>query len=184
MSLRPIHLLGSPVLRERAAEVRTVDVAVRALVQDLFDVMRACKGVGLAANQVGLARRVCVVETDEQHSYALVNPAVVERDAALVKDEEGCLSIPDLYAEVERSARVVVEALDAGCDCETCRVFSRGYLRHLFAAEELLGLRLLSLHNVRYLIRLVSRAREAIVAGGFGAWSAGWSTRYTARELA
>jgi peptide deformylase len=114
VSLRPLHLLGSPVLRQRAAEVAQVDDALRAFIQDLFDTMRAGKGVGLAANQVGDTRRVCVVETDEEHSYALVNPVIVERDTAIIKEEEGCLSIPDIFAEVERSARVVVEALDAG----------------------------------------------------------------------
>jgi queuine tRNA-ribosyltransferase len=72
--------------------------------------------------------------------------------------------------------------LDAGCDCETCTTFSRGYLRHLFAAEELLGLRLLSLHNVRYLIRLAARARAAIVDGTFQGWSRAWLARYTSRE--
>jgi queuine tRNA-ribosyltransferase len=74
--------------------------------------------------------------------------------------------------------------LDPGCDCETCATFSRGYLRHLFAAEELLGLRLLSLHNVRYLVRLAARAREAIVAGTFDGWSREWLARYRSRELA
>ena len=74
--------------------------------------------------------------------------------------------------------------LDAACDCETCTTFSRGYLRHLFAAEELLGLRLLSLHNVRYLIRLAARAREAIVQGTFDGWSRAWLTRYRSREQA
>jgi peptide deformylase len=112
VSLRPLHLLGSPVLRQRAAEVARVDDGVRGFIQDLFDTMRASKGVGLAANQVGDTRRVCVVETDEGHSYALVNPVIVERDRAIIKEEEGCLSIPDIYAEVERSARVVVEAMD------------------------------------------------------------------------
>ncbi len=73
--------------------------------------------------------------------------------------------------------------LDEGCDCETCRTFTRGYLRHLFAADELLGLRLLSLHNVRYLIRLVGRARNAILAHDFAGWSRGWHARYTTREL-
>jgi queuine tRNA-ribosyltransferase len=72
--------------------------------------------------------------------------------------------------------------LDDGCDCETCRTFTRGYLRHLFVAEELLGLRLLSLHNVRYLIRLVARAREAILAGTFDGWSRDWLARYSSRE--
>ena len=68
--------------------------------------------------------------------------------------------------------------LDPTCDCETCTTFSRGYLRHLFAAGELLGLRLLSLHNVRYLIRLSARARAAIVAGSFEGWSREWLARY------
>lgn len=71
--------------------------------------------------------------------------------------------------------------LDPDCDCETCTTFSRGYLRHLFVAEELLGLRLLSLHNVRFLIRLAARMRAAIAAGGeaFPRWSADWRRRYT-----
>jgi queuine tRNA-ribosyltransferase len=74
--------------------------------------------------------------------------------------------------------------LDADCDCETCTTFSRGYLRHLFAAAELLGLRLLSLHNVRYLIRLSARARAAIIGGTFDGWSRAWLTRYQAKEPA
>jgi queuine tRNA-ribosyltransferase len=78
--------------------------------------------------------------------------------------------------------RTDAEPLDADCDCEACRTFSRGYLRHLFAAEELLGLRLLSLHNVRYLIRLTGRARAAIQAGAFAAWSRDWRLRYSAKE--
>jgi len=74
--------------------------------------------------------------------------------------------------------------LDPACDCETCTTFSRGYLRHLFAAEELLGLRLLSLHNVRFLIRLAARARDAILAGTFEGWSRAWLARYRSREQA
>jgi peptide deformylase len=111
VSLLDIHLLGSPVLRERSPDVATVDDEVRAFVADMFDTMRASKGVGLAANQVGVARRIAVVETDDEHSYALINPVIVERSGT-VKDEEGCLSIPEIYGDVERSARVVVEALD------------------------------------------------------------------------
>ena len=69
--------------------------------------------------------------------------------------------------------------LDATCDCETCTTFSRGYLRHLFVAEELLGLRLLSLHNVRYLIRLAAEMRAAIRRNAFGPWAAEWRRRYS-----
>src|SRR2546426_6749750 len=68
--------------------------------------------------------------------------------------------------------------LDGTCDCETCTTFSRGYLRHLFMAEGLLGLRLLSLHNVRYLIRLASEMRAAIRRNAFGAWAEQWRRRY------
>jgi queuine tRNA-ribosyltransferase len=68
--------------------------------------------------------------------------------------------------------------LDPSCDCETCTTYTRGYLRHLFAAEELLGLRLLSLHNVRYLIRLAAEMRAAIRSGEFPAWAAAWRHRY------
>lgn len=71
--------------------------------------------------------------------------------------------------------------LDETCDCETCRTYSRGYLRHLFMAEELLGLRLLSLHNVRFLVRLMEQARSHILAGTFDPWQREWVTRYRAR---
>lgn len=70
--------------------------------------------------------------------------------------------------------------LDPSCDCETCTTYSRGYLRHLFVAGELLGLRLLSLHNVRYLIRLAAEMRAAIQRGGdsFAIWADDWRRRY------
>jgi queuine tRNA-ribosyltransferase len=68
--------------------------------------------------------------------------------------------------------------LDDTCDCETCMTYSRGYLRHLFVAEELLGLRLLSLHNVRFLVRLAAAMRAAIRAGDFSRWAAEWRRRY------
>src|SRR5216110_523076 len=68
--------------------------------------------------------------------------------------------------------------LDDSCDCETCATFSRGYLRHLFVAEELLGLRLLSLHNVRYLIRLADEMQAAVRSGWFTRWAAEWRRRY------
>jgi queuine tRNA-ribosyltransferase len=72
--------------------------------------------------------------------------------------------------------------LDPSCDCETCTTYSRGYLRHLFVAGELLGLRLLSLHNVRYLIRLAAEMRTVIQRGGdaFASWAEDWRARAAA----
>jgi queuine tRNA-ribosyltransferase len=76
--------------------------------------------------------------------------------------------------------------VDPTCDCETCTTYSRGYLRHLFVAEELLGLRLLSLHNVRYLIRLAEQMRAAIRKGdgALAAWADDWRRRYTQPGIA
>jgi len=114
VTVRTLHLLGSPVLRQQAAPVARVDDAVRQLVDDLFETMRAAKGVGLAANQIGVARRVTVVDVGEEDPppLALINPVIVERGDELVTAEEGCLSIPDIFGDVERNARIVVEALD------------------------------------------------------------------------
>ena len=74
--------------------------------------------------------------------------------------------------------------LDPECDCETCTTYSRGYLRHLFVSDELLGLRLLSLHNVRYLIRLAGEMQAAIRRHALAAWAAEWRRRYLQPESA
>ncbi len=108
MSIKTIHLLGSPVLRERAQEVGEVDDEVRQLVSDLFETMHADDGIGLAANQVGLRRRVAVVQAGDEPSVVLIDPVIVEREGK-IRGEEGCLSIPDIFGDVDRSARIVVE---------------------------------------------------------------------------
>ena len=80
------------------------------------------------------------------------------------------------------SNRFSTEPLDPTCDCETCQRFSRGYLRHLFMAEEILGLRLVSLHNVRFLVRIAAMARAAILDGRFASWSKQWLAQYHQTE--
>jgi peptide deformylase len=110
MSLRSLHLLGSPVLRQHSAEVKAVDDEVRQLVADMFETMDASRGVGLAANQVGVARRVAVVDADDDR-FVMINPVIVETEGRATA-EEGCLSIPDIYGDVTRPERVVIEALD------------------------------------------------------------------------
>ena len=94
----------------------------------------------------------------------------------------GSAFTPDGPLNIRNAAhRADPRPLDETCDCETCTVYSRGYLRHLFAAEELLGLRLLSLHNVRFLIRLAEHAREKILAAEFDPWHRAWIERYNNR---
>jgi queuine tRNA-ribosyltransferase len=80
------------------------------------------------------------------------------------------------------SHRTSEAPLDPECDCETCRRFSLAYLRHLFVAQEMLGLRLVSIHNVRFLIRIGELARAAILAGDFRHWSHDWLRRYHSRN--
>jgi len=110
MSLLFLHLLGSPVLRQRSAEVKTVDDDVRRLVDDMFETMDTARGVGLAANQVGVARRVAVVDAEEDR-FEMIDPVILESEGRATA-EEGCLSIPEIYGEVSRPERVVIEATD------------------------------------------------------------------------
>jgi peptide deformylase len=90
--------------------VAVVDDAVRQFIDDLFETMDAAKGIGLAANQVGVTRRVAVIDADGKR-FVMVNP-VIRSAEGRARAEEGCLSIPELYAEVTRPDRIVLEALD------------------------------------------------------------------------
>jgi peptide deformylase len=113
MSVLKIELLGSEVLRRRAEEIVEVDDDLRRLIRDMFETMYHAEGVGLAGPQIGIERRVIVVDVREEGSnpFALINPRIVESTREMDKAEEGCLSIPGVAGVVERSARVVVEAL-------------------------------------------------------------------------
>lgn len=114
MALLPITVLGSPILRQETVPVTEITDELRALANDMFDTMRAAAGVGLAAPQVGRTERLCVVEVDDQ-KFTLFNPEVIERQGKL-RWEEGCLSIPDVFGWVERSAWVKVRAMNENGD--------------------------------------------------------------------
>jgi peptide deformylase len=130
-----VELLGAPVLREPATEVAGVDDEVRALVRDMFDTMYAEEGVGLAAPQVGVSRRVLVVDVKdpEVEPFALINPRILESSREVDRGEEGCLSIPGVSSVVERPARVTVEGLDA--DGAPLRVEAEGFLARALQHE-------------------------------------------------
>jgi len=114
VALLPLRFMGDPILRTRADEVEEVDEEIRALVADMFETMYAEDGVGLAAPQVGVGRRIIVVDPRHEgvEPLALVNPAILVASAETDKAEEGCLSIPGIVDVVERSTAVEVEALD------------------------------------------------------------------------
>jgi queuine tRNA-ribosyltransferase len=97
----------------------------------------------------------------------------------------GAVFTPDGRINIKRAEhRRSKLPIDESCDCAACTRFTRAYLRHLFVTDEILGLRLLSLHNVHFLVRLMRAAREAIRAGNFGQWSADWTARYHSRSTA
>lgn len=105
----PIHVLGSPVLREETKPVGTITPELLELADDMIETMHAAQGVGLAAPQVGRTERLTVVEV-ESEKHVLFNPEIIAREGE-IKWEEGCLSIPEVYGDVIRSARVVVRAI-------------------------------------------------------------------------
>jgi peptide deformylase len=110
MALLDIRVLGDPILREETVPVSEVTDELRTLIANMFETMHAAKGIGLAAPQVGRTERLTVIDVDGAE-FVLINPEIVEREGS-AKGEEGCLSIPDVYADVERATRVVVRALD------------------------------------------------------------------------
>jgi peptide deformylase len=116
MAAREIVLMGDPVLRKEAQEVTDFDRELRTLVRDMYESMYHAEGVGLAAPQIGISKRVIVIDLrkdDEPNvRLALINPRVVWHSDARDKSAEGCLSIPGLEEVVERTSDVHVEGVD------------------------------------------------------------------------
>ena len=102
-----------PRLRTRASPVETVDDELRTLIADMFETMYAAPGIGLAATQVDVHQRLLVadVSPDKSDPHVLINPEIIEKDGVTVTDE-GCLSVPGYYEEVERAQHIRVRYLD------------------------------------------------------------------------
>jgi len=111
-----IRYYNDPILRRKTAPVARVDDEIRALVQEMFETMRTAKGVGLAANQVGVPRQVMTLDLSiggkpRGEMFAIINPRVV-RQSGSITDEEGCLSFPGLRLQIRRPMEVRMEGLD------------------------------------------------------------------------
>ena len=138
MAILPVRIYGDPVLRKRAAEVRTFDDALRRLIADMRETMHAYQGVGLAATQVGVLQRVLVVDVpldddgQTRAAYALVNPVIEQRDASQ-SAEEGCLSIPGIFDDVTRALRIRVKYQDEQGSLRT--LDAEGYLARAIQHE-------------------------------------------------
>jgi len=113
MAQLPILRFPDPRLHTVARPVDAVDARIQQLADDLIETMYAHDGIGLAATQVDMHERLLVMDTTDQRNQAviLINPEIIERSAEMAVNEEGCLSVPDIYDRVERHARVTVRAL-------------------------------------------------------------------------
>ncbi len=111
MALRNIVVEGDPILRKRCREVEQVDDRIRMILDDMVETMREAGGVGLAAPQIGMMRRMFVAEPQEGEVYCFVNPEIVEMEGSQTGDE-GCLSVPGYQGTVERPERIRIKGLD------------------------------------------------------------------------
>ncbi|WP_320784994.1 peptide deformylase [Streptomyces sp. CRN 30] len=135
--VRPLTLLGDPVLQAPCEEVVDFGAGLESLVQDLFATMYAARGVGLAANQVGDPRRVfvydCPDDEEVRHVGHVVNPRLVEVDGLVLRGPEGCLSLPGLEAGTERHDEAVVEGVTV--DGDPVRVRGTGFFARCLQHE-------------------------------------------------
>lgn len=118
MALLPILTFPDPRLHKVAAPVTAVDAHVQRIVADMLETMYAAEGIGLAATQVDIHQRIIVMDTSEDRDrpLVLINPSITQRSEELVVGEEGCLSVPTIYDQVARHARVTVQALNRDGD--------------------------------------------------------------------
>jgi peptide deformylase len=116
MSIKPLIILPDPILRQVSEPVEQVDRHVEALATDMLDTMYDAPGIGLAAIQLGIPRRLLVIdlsrEGEDKAPQVFINPEVLSFSDERSAYEEGCLSIPDYYAEVERPAKITVRHID------------------------------------------------------------------------
>jgi peptide deformylase len=116
MTIKPLIILPDPLLRQVSKPIERVDAESRRLAQDMLDTMYDAPGIGLAAVQIGVGRRMLVIdvsrEDEEKTPLVFINPEILASSDEPSVYEEGCLSIPDYYAEVERPAQVTVKYID------------------------------------------------------------------------
>jgi len=116
MTTRPILTAPDPRLQAISTDVETVDADIRKLVDDMAESMYAAEGIGLAAVQIGVAKRVIVIDLDQKEGKknprAFINPKILWASDEKAVFEEGCLSVPEIWDDVERPARIKAEYLD------------------------------------------------------------------------
>ncbi|MEE8564439.1 MAG: peptide deformylase [Atribacterota bacterium] len=115
MALLEIKEYGEPVLREKALPVKEITPEILNFIKDMAETMYTASGVGLAALQVGVPKRIILVDGEEDGLIVLINPVIIKSEGEVVA-EEGCLSVPDIYSQVKRSSKVTIKALNENGD--------------------------------------------------------------------
>jgi peptide deformylase len=156
MAVWPIRKYGDPILRKKTVKVEAFDASLQQAAADMIETMQTAKGIGLAANQIGLTHALCVVdiglikENEGAPPQAFVNPVVLQELGKDVPYEEGCLSIPDINEEVIRKERVLVRYQDLSgvtheqeCDGMLARVLQHeiDHLNGVFFVDRLSALK-------------------------------------------
>lgn len=111
MAIRNVVIEGDPILRKHCREVTEVNDRIKMILEDMLETMRAQYGVGIAAPQVGIMRRMFVAEPEPGRVYYMINPVILEQSGSQAGDE-GCLSVPGLIGNVERPEYIKIEATD------------------------------------------------------------------------
>jgi len=111
MAIRAIRVMGDSVLNKKCKEVKAVNDRTKVLIEDMIDTMREANGVGLAAPQIGVLKRIVVIEIEPENVYVLINPVILEQDGEQ-EGYEGCLSVPGKSGIVKRPNHVKVKAFD------------------------------------------------------------------------
>ncbi len=132
MAIRQIRYDGDDILRKKCKEVKEMTDRTRTLINDMFDTMYEANGVGLAAPQVGILKRLVVIDVDYEHPYVLINPVIVEKDGEQTGDE-GCLSLPGKVATVTRPNHVICKCLNE--DMEEIEIEGEGLLARAICHE-------------------------------------------------
>jgi peptide deformylase len=152
---RPILTFGHPGLIQAAEEIKKVDQDIRDLAAEMFDIMYAAPGVGLAAPQVNIHKRICVIgfeEGPQQIELTLINPRITSLFGEEENYDEGCLSFPGIHAHVMRPSGVVVEAI--GLDGKPFSLRTEGFLARVLQHE------IDHLNGVLFIERLAERERR------------------------
>ena len=133
MAIRTIRGEGDEILKKKSKEVETIDEKIKELIEDMIETMHKYDGLGLAAVQVGVLKRIIVIDLyDDKGVIVLINPEIKKEKGSQIVDE-GCLSFPNKFAKVERPEQIVVEGLDM--NGERIRVTGKDLLAQALAHE-------------------------------------------------